>query len=238
VSTAHETLAAPHEELRDHWQWRPEWAIDRPCLLWYLTFENQPRLWQLAEELQGPVRNARTVDPVPPAWLHLTLEDVAFVDELAPGQVDEIVALAASAIAGWSAPALTLGPVLAMGSALVLEARPRRELSDLRDRLRACTALAVGPERVRGPDHFRPHVSFGYVNGPCRAEAVLEPLEDWAAEQVVVPVPQLTLAAVTRRNRHYQWTARATLDLEVAASVGQPGEVSGPDRCVASGARG
>jgi len=223
VTSAREARAAPQFHMRDHWQWRPEWAVDRPCLLWYLTFENQPRLWQAAEELQSRLHEARTVDPVPPQWLHLTLEDVAFVDELAPAQVEDIVELAGVAVDGWSAPPLTLGPVAAMGSALVLEAGPREKLRELRDRLRACTALAVGPDRVRGPEQFRPHVSFGYINGPCEARAMVEPIEDLVSEHITVSVPQLTLAAVTRRNRHYQWTARAALDVDAAVPIGQPG---------------
>jgi hypothetical protein len=45
---------------------------------------------------------------------------------------------------------------------------------------------------------------------------------------VVVSVPQLTLAAVTRRNRHYQWTARAAIDLEVAVPGRAVGDLTHP----------
>lgn len=227
MTTAREVGAPPRyefrdEPLRDHWQWRPEWSVDRPCLLWYLTFENQPRLWRLAEQLQDRLDGMEAVDPVPPPWLHLTLEDIAFMDEIAPAQVDELVEVAEAAVEGWSAPPLTLGPVAAWGSALVLLAGPGPALRDLRDRLRACTAVVVGSEKVRGPEHFVPHVSFGYVNRHCPRLPVLERLEDLADENVVVSVPRLTLAAVTRRNRHYQWIARASLDLSVGTAVGQP----------------
>jgi 2'-5' RNA ligase len=226
VTSAREARATPlyqsRTELTDHWQWRPEWTVDRPCLLWYLTFENQPRLWQMAERLHGRLDGVRTVDPVPSPWLHLTVEDVAFVDEVAPRRIDDLVEAAASAIVGWAAPPLILGPVALFGTALVFEARPRRDLSELRDRLRACTTLAVGPDKVRGPRHFRPHVSFAYVNGRCEPRQVLERIEGLGAERVVVSVPRLTLAAVTRRNRHYQWIARATLDLQAGAPVADP----------------
>jgi 2'-5' RNA ligase len=226
VTTAREVGATPpyqsRDEVTDHWQWRPEWTVDRPCLLWYLTFENQPRLWQMAERLHSRLERVTTVDPVPSPWLHLTVQDVAFVDEIAPRQIDDLVEAAASAIVGWAAPPLVLGPVTLFGTALVLEAGPRRDLRELRDRLRACTAVAVGPDKVRGPQHFKPHVSFAYINARCDSRQVLEPIEGLGEERVVVSVPRLTLAAVTRRNRHYQWIARATLDLQAGAPVADP----------------
>jgi 2'-5' RNA ligase len=226
VTTAREAHAAPQyksrDELTDHWQWRPEWTVDRPCLLWYLTFENQPRLRRMAERLQSRLESVTAVDPVPPPWLHLTVEDVAFVDEIAPRQVDDLVQAAASAMVGWSAPPLVLGPVASLRTALVLEAGPRRELRELRERLRACTSVAVGPERVRGPQRFVPHVSFAYVNARCDPREVIDPIHDLVHERTVVSVPRLTLAAVTRRNRHYQWIARATLDIQPGHLVGDP----------------
>jgi hypothetical protein len=225
VTTAREVRAAPryesHHELSSHWHWRPEWSVDRPCLLWYLTFENQPSLWRMVERLQERLRDTEALDPVPPPWLHLTMEDVAFADEIAPNQIEELVDSAASAIDGWAAPPLTLGPVAPLGTALVLEAGPESPLRELRDRLRAGTSVALGPGKVRGPQHFRPHVSFAYINAPSDRGRLLEPVGDLVSERVVVAVPRLTLAAVTRRNRHYQWIARATLDLAVNAPVGQ-----------------
>lgn len=228
MTTAREARAAPRyradEVLSDHWQWRPEWTVERPCLLWYLTFENQPRLRRMVETLHARLAGVPEVDAVPAPWLHLTVEDVAFVDEIAPQQVHELVAAAASTIEGWRALPLFLGPVAPMGDALVLEARPEEHLRELRERLRACTSVALGPDRVRGPQDFRPHVSFGYVNAPCGLDQVLGPIADLVHDGVVVSVPTLTLAAVTRRNRHYQWIARASLDLQAAGPVADPVE--------------
>jgi 2'-5' RNA ligase len=208
--------------LENHWSWRPEWGVNRPCLMWYLSFENQPRLWHHAELIGERLAGVGTVDPVPTAWLHLTVHDVGFVDETPPDRVDDLVQLARSATDGWRAPTLHLGPVSAMNSALVLRAGPVDRLSDLRDRLRGCTAVAMGPERAGGPRAFSPHVSVGYASFRTEVAGVLAPIADVAGEQLVVSVPRLTLASVTRRNRHYQWVARATLDLETVSLVGEP----------------
>jgi len=199
--------------LRNHWHWRPEWAVDRPCGLWYLTFESQPDLSRQAEQAQAHLRELSQVDVVPVGWLHLTLDDVAFADELGPGQVEEVVEAARTAVRGWPAPAITLGPVAAMEDAVVLQAGPAAELTGLRDRLRAATTTVLGPETVSGLDDFWPHVTLAYLNDACAPEDVMAPLAPVAAAQVAVAVPRLTLASVTRRDRHYQWTALAQLHL-------------------------
>jgi 2'-5' RNA ligase len=214
------TVQKSGEWLENHWSWRPEWGVDRPCLMWYLSFENQSRLWHHVERIQERLAGVRAVDPVPTPWLHLTLHDVGFVDETPPDRVEDLVQLARSAVGGWRAPTLHLGPVFAMGTALVLRAGPQERLGDLRERLRACTAVAIGPDRAGGPRHFTPHVSVGYANSRCRVDGL--PIADLSAEEVVVSGPRLTLASVTRRNRHYQWVARATLDLETVTAVGEP----------------
>ncbi len=197
--------------LKDHWQWRPEWAIERPRLMWYLTFENQPELRQLADRAHACLHGVETVDLVPGQWLHLTVDDVGFVDELPPAQVDDVLESARAAIAGWRVPSITLGPVATMADALVLRAAPPDELGLLRARLRTSTATALGADAASGPDNFWPHVTLAYSNDACDRRTVMEPLAAVSSDHIVSARWQLTLAAVTRRNRHYQWTSRASL---------------------------
>jgi 2'-5' RNA ligase len=199
--------------LRDHWQWRPDWACDRPCLLWYVTFESQPELSRQAEQAQSRLRGLRTVDVVPLPWLHLTLDDVGFADDLAPARVDEVVAAAGTAVTGWVPPPLALGPLAPMEDSVVLQAGPAVELTDLRDRLRRATSTVLGPGGLSGPGEFWPHVTLAYLNEACESDTVMEPLRPLAGARVVVTVPRLTLASVTRRDRHYQWTTRAQIPL-------------------------
>jgi len=208
-------LATPSTStpLRDHWQWRPDWALDRPCLLWYLTFEHQPELSQRAAAAHERLRGVATVDPVPLPWLHLTVDDVGFVDALSPDQVDETVASARSAVAGWRPPPLTLGPVAPMEDSVVLPVGPPGELHELRDRLRTATTTTLGATANDALGVFRPHVTLGYLNERCDASTVMRPLESVTADPVVVSVPRVTLASVTRRERHYQWTVRGEVPL-------------------------
>ncbi len=195
--------------LSSHWQWRPEWVVDRACLLWYLTFESQPDLSRRAEQVRACLGDVASVDVVPPAWLHLTLDDVGFADEVGPVQVEQVVASARASVAGWRPAPLTLGPLAPMEDSVVLTAGPVPGLVDLRDRLRAATCSVLGDGRNSRLDDFAPHVTLAYLNDACAPEAVMEPLGPVAAGQVVVAESRLTLASVTRRDRHYQWTSCA-----------------------------
>ncbi|HEU0129214.1 MAG TPA: 2'-5' RNA ligase family protein, partial [Pseudonocardiaceae bacterium] len=170
--------------------------------------EEQPELAQWAGRAQESLRLVSTLDVVPPQWLHLTFADVGFVDEMPPNQVDEVVNAARAALTGWTGLSITLGPVTTMDDAVVLGATDTPELRQLRDRIQAATASVMGPGALAEFVEFWPHVTLAYVNGDCDRRDVLEPLGSMATDQFTVAVSRVTLAAVTRRDRHYQWTTR------------------------------
>lgn len=204
------------ERLSNHWDWRPEWTPSRPCLYWYLTFDSGqltaavgPRAVEVAEAVSW-------LDPVPVRWMHLTLCEVGFVDELDPDRVTKAVT-AVGREAGRVPPLrLTLGPAAVLSGALVLQAGPVQPLRGLRDRLLTGTGEAIGsrPQRVH---QLWPHVSLGYVNRATPASDAARLLEALGPVSGQVTVSRLTLASVTRRDRHYRWTVRASLPLRGAA---------------------
>jgi 2'-5' RNA ligase len=201
------------QRFANHWQWRPEWGEDRPCLLWYLTFEDQPSVLEHAEQLESSLRTGTNLDVVPPKWLHLTVDDVAYTDEVSSTQVESLVQATRETVSDCLLPPLELGPVSAMSSAVVLPARPRSPLLRLRERVQAATASVLGRDKPPLTRDFWPHVSLGYVNDECAQRSVMEPLDPADPDVVQASVSRLTLAAVTRRRRHYQWTTRAVLPL-------------------------
>jgi 2'-5' RNA ligase len=201
------------QRFANHWQWRPEWREDRPCLLWYVTFEDQPSVLEHAEQLESSLRTGANLDVVPPEWLHLTVDDVAYTDEVSSTQVESLVQATRERVSDCRLPPLELGPVRAMASAVVLPARPRWPLLRLRERVQAASAAVLGRDKPPLTQDFRPHVSLGYVNDECAQRSVMEPLGPADPDVVQASVSHLTLAAVTRRSRHYQWTTRAVLPL-------------------------
>ena len=199
--------------LVDHWGWRPDWQVERPCLMWYLTFEDQPELADLALRSHERLRPLDTVDLIPVPWLHLTLDEVGFVDAVGPEDVDRVVESVRAVIADWRSGPIHLGPVTTMEDAVVLAATSAADLDELCGRLRTATTAVLARDPGYEPIPFWGHVSLAYTNQPCDAASVLAPLTALAGETLTVSVPRLTLAAVTRRDRHYQWSVRASLPL-------------------------
>jgi 2'-5' RNA ligase len=207
---AEQSAALAPSHLRNHWDWRPEWTPDRACLMWYLTFENQPELTALVTALQSPLTGIPALDLVPPAWVHLTVDQVGYVDSVPPEDVSAVTQSVRGALRGWSAEPLTVGPAYTMRSAVALAVAG---VDGLYDRVHAATTAALGLDPTEEFRPFRAHVSLAYANRPSVARAVLDRLGDTADRQVVLGTPRLVLASVTRRDRHYQWTTREQLAL-------------------------
>lgn len=212
------------DDLANHWEWRPEWAPDRPCLYWYLTFAAHELTTAIGSEALEAVQGVPWLDPVPPEWMHVTLADVGFVDDLEERDVHRTVENVRQHVEGRPALDLSLGPVAAMPGAVVLQVGPTEPLVHLQGAVGAATQAALGPghEPVHRDD-FWPHLSLGYVNrgvASREADAALRRV-GWVSGRV--SVSRLTLASVTRRDRHYQWTVVAQLPLlgrRRTASVG------------------
>jgi 2'-5' RNA ligase len=201
-------------QIAEHWQWRPDWLQDRACLWWYLTFEDAPAVRDLARRVQALLRPAPQLDLVPLPWLHLTLLEVGFADEVPAETVDRVVRAAHEGLADFPRVDLDLATVRAMPGALVLEAHSRG-LRSLHERLTDAVLRVRGAEGVRGLCAFVPHVSVAYVNRDCAAHEVLGPLDgvDVSTPSPSATVRRVRLAAVTRQRRHYQWTTRAVVPL-------------------------
>jgi 2'-5' RNA ligase len=207
-------LAATAADLRDHWVWRPEWTPDRPCLYWYLTFSGDELAGAVDDTVWRAMRRTSWLDPVPPRWCHVTIADVAFVDELRTADLDRTAAAVSDAVRGEDPLTLSLGPPRSFASAVVLAAGPLDRLRSLKTRVRQATSAALGPRHTDVHRHlFWPHVSLGYVNRAVSSATTSALLATLPPVDVRVDVGTLTLAAVTRRERHYQWQVEAQVDL-------------------------
>jgi 2'-5' RNA ligase superfamily len=202
------------QEMRDHWVWRPEWTPDRTCLYWYLTFRGD----EITSAVGGPalheIRRTSWLDAIPPRWCHVTLTDIGFADELEPCEVRRVRDAVARAVSGEHRLPLVLGPVQAYRSALVLATGPLSRLRGIRRAVRRSTSDVLGDRHadVHGP-LFWPHVSLGYVNRSVDAGTVDRLMGRLPDVDARIDVGALTLAAVTRRDRHYQWQVRAQVEL-------------------------
>ena len=204
--------------LGNHWTWRPDWRADRPHLMWYLTFGHEPALYAWLRTARGCLAGEERLDVIPQPWLHCTVDDVGFVDELTAEQVGRVALAGEQALRGLTVPALTLGPAAPMHDALVLQARPTAELTALREALREATVSVLGSRALPALERFEPHVSFAYANRPCREEPLMDLLGSVSHDEVQVSPPAVVLASVTRLDRHYQWTVRSQVQVPAASA--------------------
>lgn len=207
------------DTLDHHWGWRPEWTEDRPCLYWYLSFDSADVARAISSPLLTTIRDTSWLEPIPLRWMHLTVCEVGFVDEMADGQVDEVVRGLTRRLPSLDVPALTLGPPVGMESAVVLGAGPRQQLQGLQETLCAHTRGALGLRTDHTvEDEFQPHVSLGYVNRFVTAGEVQDLTSGYSDFRAELPVSGLILAEVTRNRTHYAWRVRAAVRPSGAAA--------------------
>ncbi len=91
----------------------------------------------------------------------------------------------------------------------MLRAEPVDPLRLLHAVVRDATQRVLGPgRRLVHARELWPHVTLGYVNRYSAQQFVDEVTASAPRVSVTVPVDQLTLASVTRRERHYQWVVQ------------------------------
>jgi 2'-5' RNA ligase len=200
------------EVFDDHRLWRPDWTQDRPCLYWYLTFDDQPAVARLADRAGGRLGGLPAIDAVPRRWLHLTLCDIGFRDEVEPERLEELTRRVADGLRLWAPLDLTLGPVALFPDAVTLAAGPWGPLLELRHTVvGAMESVGLAPQHHPASE-FWPHVTLGYLNRRSDKKSVLDALGDGEATGTI-RVDRVTLAAVSRREGHYQWDPDAILTL-------------------------
>ena len=87
--------------MREHW-WRPGWRPGRRMYAWHVTFGDQPAVQDLAARARGLLRDVPWLEPVPGPWLHLTMQGIGFVDEVAADDLAAVTAAARSRLAAVS----------------------------------------------------------------------------------------------------------------------------------------
>lgn len=229
--------------LRNHWMWRPGWRPDRACLWWYLTFGDQAEVVGLSERFGAAMRDCDPVDVVLPRWLHLTLREVGYVEEVCSEEVEVTVQTARARLADVAPFELELGPVACLPGAVVMEARPAALVEQLRSCLPGRGPRTEKEEHGPSPTVLVPHVSVAYVNRDCSEALVMDGVPG-DVHPVRVQVERVVLAVVTRHSRRYDWTVLADVALTggsasahavAIAPADRPGESSGAVHAPAAG---
>jgi 2'-5' RNA ligase len=192
--------------LANHWYWRPGWRPDRHYMTWYVLFGADTRLGEFVAEHQKHL-DLTYLDLVPPDLLHMTVQGVAFADDIAPDQVAEIGAVARHLCADLLPLDLTIGPIAGYPGGVFLRASPWQPVRDLRERLRAAIAKTIGARRVPDePRRFKPHVSIGYCNKDVPAAELIERVEQLRQlPPIKIGVEAVHLIELRRDGQAYRW---------------------------------
>lgn len=191
-------------QLKDHWWWRPGWRAGRHVYAAHFSFSHSPELRELAARQQKALAGVEGLDLIPPAWLHLSMQEIGFLDEIPAARAEELFEAAAQALATVPPPVVTFREAVVRTEAIYLPATPAEPVAAVRDAFRSAMAEVLGTVPAAGP--FRPHVSVAYVNrdqdsGP--ADAALAALDP---EPVTVTLHHVDFMTYHRDNRMYEWT--------------------------------
>ncbi len=205
------------DEVRSHWWPRQGWRPGRLVYTWHLTFERAPQLHRLAERYQSALSGIDGHNPIPARWLHLTVQSVGFVDEVAEERLDQVTEAVRVRLAELDPVELIFQRPTVIDESVVLTPRSA-ELHQVWREIRNGIADATGTaptaaEQVKG---FYPHVSLTYFNTSGPAGPYIDALGAIEADAVSVNVDRVALIVQNRvldPEWVYRWNTRTTVPL-------------------------
>ncbi|MEU8007214.1 2'-5' RNA ligase family protein [Catellatospora sp. NPDC049111] len=196
------------KRLTNHWA-RP---ARLPSYYWFLTFENQPELRQLARHCQS-VLSFPFYDLTASDALHMTVERIAFEGEITNAQLAAVTSSAAEVCQSIAPIELTVGRLGGTPGAVGFSAYPPQPASDLRNALRAVTVTAFPAARLR-PASFDPHVTIAYCNtDDIPAARAVEAVKSLQGHATSLRITEVSLVLLQRLPRAYAWQTITRLPL-------------------------
>ncbi|MGF7234731.1 MAG: 2'-5' RNA ligase family protein [Frankia sp.] len=208
-------MASGPDRMVDHWAAHPGWRPGRTFYTFYLTFGGAPEVAELAAHYQRGL-DLPTLDLVPAAWLHLTVQGVGFTDEILAGDLATITDTARRLCAPVPPITMTLRPAVLVDQAAIFPASPRGPLTDLQTALQTAIASVLPAERV--PDYgaaFIPHVTVAYSNTAGDAAVVHDHLAAVEPRSTATDIRAVHLVEISRDTHVYQWRTVAEIPLGV-----------------------
>jgi 2'-5' RNA ligase len=206
--------------MRRHWWWRPGWRPGRRLYAWHLTFGDQTvsrgreDLRRVVAGYQARLAGLPGLDLVPVEWLHLTMQPIAFADQVDAGEVERVVAAVGRRCAALAPVGLTLGPPELQAEGVWLRVVPAAAVRRVRAAVRAGIAEVWGAGRVPEPaGGFTPHVSLAYSNADGPSEPYAVALAAVRSRSASVELGAVQAISLGRDAHVYRWEAVATVPL-------------------------
>ena len=193
-------------EMRDHWWWRPGWAVGRRFYTWHYTFEGQGELHRLVAAYQDGLADMATLDMVPIQWLHLTVQGLGFAGEMDEGDlaaIDDAVGIHLNRLA---TPKVTFERPVVRPEAIALPPAPLEPLIEAKAAIRRGIADVWGDDRVPELlDGFQPHVTLAYSSGAGNVPDIRSRLDAIEPAPASVELGRPRLIRLNRDRRVYAW---------------------------------
>lgn len=206
--------------LINHWD-RPGWTPGRRSYHWIIRFDCATAVRELARRCQQALSVLPTLDATPLASLHLTLQRVAFTNEVDLEAVAAVAAHAARLYATIEPFTTVIGPLAGSRGAIRFSATPHEPIRRIRDVARDAIAAVRGLDNVPARStEFVPHVSVAYNNAQTDARPIIREVTKLRSlPQVKAIINSVDLVELRRDGRTYVWQSLATLTLGTEADV-------------------
>ena len=187
----------------------------RRVVTFYVTLGGLPVACAHAAAARRRLAGLPGLDLVPDEWLHLTVQEVGFSDEVTDGELTAIIAAAREGLAALAPATVAIGAPRPAGEGILCRVAPASALVPAREVVRAAIGSVRGTERVLDSAEWArwtPHVSLAYAN----ADGPAEPFEaalDGLTDEATITVGAIDLIRFGRDRHMYEWETIARLPL-------------------------
>lgn len=219
-----------------HWE-PPGSYPGRPFYSWYLTFNGARELHDRVGRYAVALRPF-AVDIVPPEGLHLTLQNVGYIDDVDTAAIQRIAAVAAASCERVAPFEVDIDRAVVHPEAVLLLVVPREPVDYVRKVVRQAIIAVMGSDQSTegaqadaSPDSFIPHITVAYSRSNGAAAPLIAAVQAVGRNPVHVAIDAADLLAVHRAGPAYQWTYVSTARLRGAPShqgQSQPHGFGGP----------
>jgi 2'-5' RNA ligase len=180
---------------------------------WHVTFDDHPELHELVSAYQAALSPLGGLDLIPARWLHLTIQGIAFTDEISQQDIADIADAARKRLANQRPVSLTIGPAIVDPEAIMFEVMPPDALAPVRTAIRSAIADVRGAEQVPESDEWTPHISLAYSNSDGLAAPFIDAVSSVSNPPATLTVSKVHLIELNRDTHLYQWATTAEIPL-------------------------
>ena len=169
-------------------------------------------LKSMVRRCQQIVAQDPNFDLIPVNDVHMTLDRVAFEDEIPERTIEAVEHEAAAIARQFPAFRAEVGPLSGSPGALSFSVAPFDPLNQLRLSLTNATASII--EGAVPSEAFRPHVGIAYCNSAVPARPIIDAVHSVRnVPPINVLISRVSLVRLSRLERAYRWSARRRFSL-------------------------